>query len=411
LTTAQRNGIASPSNGLTIYNTDCNVFQYWNGSQWITIPNNLMLAYSNALILGNTSINPNCLPTNFTYTLQGMPASVSYTWAVASGASIVSGQGTPTVNINFSNTFSGGTLCVTPDTCLFSSPKCISIQTPTNSVVFNYVSNAYQTWTVPNGVYCIRIKAWGAGGGGGGSDACSGGGVGGNGGGGAYSSATVNVNPGDVLWIYVGEGGGNGIYGTNAPGGAGGWGYGSGGSGGNSGGTDFSGSGGGGGGSSAVINNTAGTLLVVAGAGGGGGGAGYTGTCAGGAGGASCSNGGNGNATGGSCAGNSTSNGTNGQPRIGDGGGGGGGGGGYTNGGTGGTAPNCDCGAGGGGGGNSYSISGAGNIINGSGQTPGNNTDYILTTVCPSCAKGGNGSASGTNNATAGGNGIVVIYY
>lgn len=37
LTTAQRNGIASPATGLFIYNTDCNRFQYYTGSGWVSL--------------------------------------------------------------------------------------------------------------------------------------------------------------------------------------------------------------------------------------------------------------------------------------------------------------------------------------------------------------------------------------
>lgn len=34
LTTAQRNGIASPANGLLVYNTDALKFNFWDGSKW-----------------------------------------------------------------------------------------------------------------------------------------------------------------------------------------------------------------------------------------------------------------------------------------------------------------------------------------------------------------------------------------
>lgn len=37
MTTAQRNAIASPANGLIIYNTTCNDINYYNGSQWIAM--------------------------------------------------------------------------------------------------------------------------------------------------------------------------------------------------------------------------------------------------------------------------------------------------------------------------------------------------------------------------------------
>lgn len=37
ITTAQRNAISNPANGLTIYNTDDNAFWYYNGSRWVSI--------------------------------------------------------------------------------------------------------------------------------------------------------------------------------------------------------------------------------------------------------------------------------------------------------------------------------------------------------------------------------------
>ena len=74
--------------------------------------------------------------------------------------------------------------------------------------------------------------------------------------------------------LYPGARGGTGLNFTgNAPGGAGGWGYATGGSGGTSGLGDNSGSGGGGGGATAIAFNN-GTLIALAGGGAGGGGAG-----------------------------------------------------------------------------------------------------------------------------------------
>lgn len=60
------------------------------------------------------------------------------------------------------------------------------------------------TFTVPAGVYRLRIHAWGAGGGGTGD---VGGGGGGSGGSGAYCTKLVEVEPGDVVTITIGAGG------------------------------------------------------------------------------------------------------------------------------------------------------------------------------------------------------------
>jgi hypothetical protein len=69
------------------------------------------------------------------------------------------------------------------------------------------------TWTVPCGVTSITVECWGAGGGGGGANGTTAGG----GGGGAYSSKTHSVSPGQVISIYIGNGGtgGNGLNNGN----------------------------------------------------------------------------------------------------------------------------------------------------------------------------------------------------
>ncbi len=290
----------------------------------------------------------------------------------------------------------------------YGPPSSISFA---NSISFNYTGNI-QTWTVPNGVCWIKIKAWGAGGGGGASIAD--GSIGGRGGGGGYVEKFLKVTPGDVLTIYVGGGGTGGKTSAGGGGGAGGWGYGNGGNGGNAGSTGWSGAGGGGGGASAILHN--GNLVLIAAGGGGGGG---NGPCppspaAGGNGGSSNQNGGNGNATGGVSGAAGSFNGGNGANHGGDGSGGGGGGGGW-NGGTGGSASPGDSAAGGGGGGINNCLGSGCLIMNGNLQTPGNSGDPDL---CGGCAVGGNitypatcpggpGQGFGTN----GGNGFVKIYY
>jgi hypothetical protein len=315
MTVAQMMAIPSPVAGLMVFNTECGVLQFYNGSYWVKIPN---ATYQTTAI---------------------------------------------------------------------------------NSQTFSY-TGAVQNFIVPACITSVNLKVWGAGGGGSGSDGGSGGTVGG---GGAYSTSTVSVSPGDVLQIYVGQGGRLGASAvSNSGGGSTSWGYCVGGSGGNAGSTGTSGAGGGGGGSSAVYNSTTATVLNVAGGGGGAGGAGNAvGNKNGGGGGAGGQNGsiGGTGATGGATGGNTTCVGQNGTNRgAADGGGSGGGGGGYTNGGAAGVVNTAisDYGAGGGGGGNSY-----GTVTIGSNQTPGNSAD---TDLCAGCATGGAIATNGTN-------GMVKIYW
>jgi len=164
------------------------------------------------------------------------------------------------------------------------------------SQTFNY-TGAIQTWTVPIGVTSITIDAYGAQGG----NPSSGGWVGGLG---ARIKGTINVTPGQIIKILVGQVGGIG------------------------------GSGGGGGGGTFITDNSNNPLIVAGGGGGGGwsasGGPGNTGT--------------------------SGSNGTGGAEGTGgSNGGGGGGGGGYGGAGGGGF-----CGNGGNASGCSYSLGGIG---------------------------------------------------
>lgn len=74
-------------------------------------------------------------------------------------------------------------------------------------------TGAEQRWTVPPGVSRVAVKAWGAGGAICGQDA---------GGGGGYSEGTLEVRPGEVLSIIVGETGGKPSNGRGGRGGCGG---------------------------------------------------------------------------------------------------------------------------------------------------------------------------------------------
>ncbi len=70
------------------------------------------------------------------------------------------------------------------------------------------LTNSDQYFIVPDGVTSIRVKMWGAGGGGGNPGSWS---YGYPGGGGGYTESDISVNPGDILNVVVGAGGGNGV--------------------------------------------------------------------------------------------------------------------------------------------------------------------------------------------------------
>jgi hypothetical protein len=135
---------------------------------------------------------------------------------------------------------------------------------------YSYSSEGTYSYTVPSGVSSIALTIAGGGGGGGGNDSHSG--VPGYAG--HLITGNIVVNTGDVITVYVGDGGTNGASGSGNSGGAGGAspnGY-NGGAGSNAGPAGWSGSGGGGGAATVVKKN--GTIIAVAAGGGGGGGGG-----------------------------------------------------------------------------------------------------------------------------------------
>ena len=56
LTTAQRNAIATPANGLLIYNTDNSQFEYYNGSAWANMSSGLGSTQSVSVAIGSAQI-------------------------------------------------------------------------------------------------------------------------------------------------------------------------------------------------------------------------------------------------------------------------------------------------------------------------------------------------------------------
>lgn len=287
-----------------------------------------------------------------------------------------------------------------------------------------------QLFTVPEGVYEITVKAWGAGGGGGGGGNVAGSLGGGAGGAGGFAQATIPVIPGETLNLTVGVAG---------PGGAPGI-------------ANSAGTGGAGGGRTEVRRST--NSLIIAPGGGGGGGGDDAVTTVGGAGGAggdttaggngvdassagSEANGASGSAGGTGGAGTfntatagglktagdgadglaNTADGSSNNALAsddGDGGllgtnnaGGGGGGGGYYGGGGGGS--DTSHGGDGGGGGTSYfaSTTSATTSTAGSGVTPGNTGDSDFNS---SHAGGGAAGANAAYGAD-GEHGLLVISY
>ena len=70
-----------------------------------------------------------CGQLNKVYSITTVAGANSYLWTVPVGASIVSGQGTTSITVNFANTFGTGNLCVkTINTCGNSANNCLALQ-------------------------------------------------------------------------------------------------------------------------------------------------------------------------------------------------------------------------------------------------------------------------------------------
>ncbi|MFK8101083.1 MAG: gliding motility-associated C-terminal domain-containing protein [Saprospiraceae bacterium] len=86
--------------------------------------------------VGTTSICPNATGPNgtgFTYSVPAVSGAVTYTWEIlpaGSGGVIAAGQGTPTINVDWSGSATGGTVCVTvSNDCFTASQECINVTT------------------------------------------------------------------------------------------------------------------------------------------------------------------------------------------------------------------------------------------------------------------------------------------
>ena len=124
MTTAQMNAIVSPATGLMIYNTDCNVYDYWNGSAWLPFPSNSSAPATPGSITGSATPCQNA--TAVAYSIAAVSGVTSYNWTVPSGSTIASGQGTASITANFPTT--NGNVCVTAsNACGTSASSCTAI--------------------------------------------------------------------------------------------------------------------------------------------------------------------------------------------------------------------------------------------------------------------------------------------
>lgn len=129
LTTAQRDAINSGSfaNSLLIFNTDLQCFQTYIGSQWQNVFCNLICSAppSTPGSISGTS-TPCQNATGQTYSTSQVAGATSYIWNVPSGATIIAGQGTLGIIVDFGTT-DGQVSVVATNSCGLSSAQTLPI--------------------------------------------------------------------------------------------------------------------------------------------------------------------------------------------------------------------------------------------------------------------------------------------
>ncbi|NTW31101.1 MAG: hypothetical protein HGB12_00430 [Bacteroidetes bacterium] len=170
MTTAQRDAINLPAEGLIIYNLECHNLNYFTGSAWMPL-NSLggLVPATPGSITGSTNVCSGQLGVN--YTVSAVSGATSYTWIVPEGSSVSSGQGSSGIAVTFGT--NSGNLCVSAsNSCGSSSSSCLSVTnnltpgaagiiTGTNTVCQGQNNVAYSvtaisnatgyTWTLPTG--------------------------------------------------------------------------------------------------------------------------------------------------------------------------------------------------------------------------------------------------------------------
>jgi len=157
-------------------------------------------------IIGPISVSVN--QTGVGYSIATVLGATSYLWTVPTGATIVAGQGTDSIIVDFG--LNSGNICVSAsNSCGTSTDSCqaisVSACTP-GSQTFAF-TGAQQTFTVLGGCNTVTIEVWGAQG------------EGGNGGNGGYAKGDLSVVGGQMLYVNVGgqsswNGGGSGFAST-----------------------------------------------------------------------------------------------------------------------------------------------------------------------------------------------------
>lgn len=112
LTTVQRNALSNPPRGLQIYNTDHDCMEMYFPSGWKPIMCDCATApAAPASLIGPTAA---CLgATAIGFSVAPVPGATQYTWSIDAQDTLVSGQGSSGIVVNFSNGAGNRTISVT----------------------------------------------------------------------------------------------------------------------------------------------------------------------------------------------------------------------------------------------------------------------------------------------------------
>src|SRR5579859_1680600 len=87
---ANRDAILAPATGLQIFNTDCGVNEYYTGTCWIALSQNLKMPKA-ITCSGTTDF---CANNTRSFSIPAVSGAIDYDWTVPPGSSITSGQNT-----------------------------------------------------------------------------------------------------------------------------------------------------------------------------------------------------------------------------------------------------------------------------------------------------------------------------
>ncbi|MCF8230531.1 MAG: hypothetical protein K9G58_05640 [Bacteroidales bacterium] len=156
LTSLEREAIQTPAAGLMIYNIEDSTIQIYNGNVWSNASLGSCAPAQPGEISGNGNPEPNS--TGEVYSIDSVPYATYYHWTVPPNATLVSGQGTKSITINWVE--NGGYITVVAKNSCGTSPEqlkgvSITIQLPTmidprDGQEYNIITVGDQTWMAEN---------------------------------------------------------------------------------------------------------------------------------------------------------------------------------------------------------------------------------------------------------------------